>query len=551
FRSCIRASTAALLLATPSGAILEASLGASELFGYAPGELLSVTREELILPDEAMTRALHERDNTGTVLAEVTGLRKDGAQFPVRWQSSRFAGPGGEPLISVAFTDLSDQKRIEHNARLLDYNLQLVLDNSDEGLVLMDTQYQFITFNKAAETAFRLLHGASPHIGENIFSLLGPNDVVQLQSLFRSVLAGKHHEVRRKHNLPDGSIRVFLTIMRPLFKEGVVIGIILNSKDITRKFQAQEALRLSNERFERAAAASYDIIWEHDLLADRLTLTENFSRLLGYKGSLEMASEEYIMRVVHPDDRALVRSLGLAFVEGHDTHLYYPVHRLLKKEGGFIYAEANAVASRDEGGKAYRLTGVTRDITKQHLMERELRESNRRYELAARASFDLVYEVDLETGAVVYNDVITSFYGFGPGELNSVQNNGKLIHPEDRVLMRQALEAAEAAPNNLLQMPLLRLLKKDGTIVYTELISLIVRNEDGRPVKRIGSARDISWRHAMEQELRKSKERFELAANASYDLIWERDFISESFYYNETFTTFYGYSARELQDPDA
>lgn len=484
-------------------------------------------------------------------MAEVTAVRKDGSHLLVRWHSTHFTAASGETLISVAFTDITAQKRIEDNARLLDYNLQLVLDNTDEPLALIDDQFRLITFNKAAETAFQLLHEGHLKNGDNVLEIIAASERSPIQSLFEAVLRGEPQEVLRKHSLPDGSILVYRTRLRPLFKGASAIGIILNAKDVTRKFLAEEALRKSNERFQRAAEASYDIIWEHDMDSDCITFTENFARLLGYSGCTELSSDEFLQQVVHPDDATHVASKAIAFLESTETHLFYPVHRLRKKDGSVIYVEAHAIASRDEQGRAYRLTGVTRDITAQHLMETRLTESNRRYELAAGASIDLVYEVDIASGRVIYNDVINSFYGYGQGELDNVHTTIALVHPDDQPMLRQALAEAEAERKNLLQIPTLRLLKKDGSVVVAELTSLIIRNERGQPVKRIGSVRDISWRYAMEQELRKSKERFELAAGVSYDLIWERDFATQAFYYNDTITSFYGYSAHELMDPDA
>ncbi|RYD89227.1 MAG: PAS domain S-box protein, partial [Sphingobacteriales bacterium] len=392
YRSCFRASAAALMLARPSGEILEVSQGAELLFGYGPGEMLVHRRSTVVPHDELMMRALAQSSASGSIVAEVTAVRKDGSHFIVRCQSNRFVAAGGETLVSVAFADITAQKRIEDTARLLDYNLQLVLDNTDEPLALIDGQFRLITFNKAAVVAFQMLHKGALKNGDDVLESIAPSGRSYIRALFEAVLRGEPQEVLRKHALPDGSVVVYRTRLRPLFKEATAIGIILNAKDVTRKFLAEEALRKSNERFQRAAEASYDIIWEHDMPSNRIMFTESFERLLGYTGCTEWNAEDFLQHVVHPDDAAQVASKAIAFVESTGMHLFYPVHRLRKKDGSFIYVEANAIASRDAAGHAYRLTGVTRDITAQHLMEMRLTESNRRYELAAGASIDLVYE---------------------------------------------------------------------------------------------------------------------------------------------------------------
>lgn len=58
YRSCFRASAAPLMLARPSGEILEVSEGAELLFGYHPGELLQQRRQTVLLQEEAVVQAL-------------------------------------------------------------------------------------------------------------------------------------------------------------------------------------------------------------------------------------------------------------------------------------------------------------------------------------------------------------------------------------------------------------------------------------------------------------------------------------------------------------
>lgn len=56
---------------------------------------------------------------------------------------------------------------------------------------------------------------------------------------------------------------------------------------------------------------------------------------------------------------------------------------------------------------------------------------------------------------------------------------------------------------------------------------------------------DISRYAGVEDELNKSNERYKLATRASYDMIWERDFSRDRYYFSEALLTVYGYDHRQ------
>ncbi|TCZ71807.1 PAS domain-containing protein [Flaviaesturariibacter aridisoli] len=426
------------------------------------------------------------------------------------------------------------------------FSLDDLLFSLDESIAIVDRDLRFAAFNPAAADAFRELHGNELVVGGYLLDLVRPADVGALRHLFAQVLSGQTREIQRSHRLENGRERVYRNLMRPFLRQGAIEGVLVHSRDITGQVAAETALRESNERFRRAANASYDMIWEHDLRTGRISLSDQYCIQLGYTET-EIDAASFSQYILHPDESADLRKKVNAFLKSERTNLFYPIHRLRKSNGEYIYVEAQAIVSRNGHGKPYLLTGVTRDVTQQYLMERKLRESHRRYELAAHASTDLVFEADFQTGKLIHNHIITSVYGFAAGELSVAGKANRLIHPDDRALYeaatRQALDKGQAH----VHVPVLRLLKKNGEIVYTEIKALLVLNAQGQLIKRIGSARDITWRHALEQSLEESRKRFERAAEASFDMIWEADLRTGVIHSSDRFHTHMGYGRDEIR----
>jgi PAS domain S-box-containing protein len=118
--------------------------------------------------------------------------------------------------------------------------------------------------------------------------------------------------------------------------------------------------------------------------------------------------------------------------------------------------------------------------------------------LAAKAA-DLIYRYRLapEPGFEYVSPASTALTGYTPEEHYADPQLGfKLIHPGDRGLLQSIMDGVDAA------RPLvIRWVRKDGAIIWTEQRNRVVRDEEGRPVAIEGIARDVSDRRRTEEAL--------------------------------------------------
>jgi PAS domain S-box-containing protein len=168
---------------------------------------------------------------------------------------------------------------------------------------------------------------------------------------------------------PDGTTIIAQVNIDPLVDEkGKPIGAINVFEDITRRKQAEEALRISEERLRLATEAGKIGIFDQDLQ----THHSYFSPL--YRAITQVQSEnltlpEWLERV-HPDDRALVeKTVRNAIASGEPYHYEYRIHW---PDGSLHWLEVNGIVVQDEQGRSIRLTGALRDITDRKQFEERL-----------------------------------------------------------------------------------------------------------------------------------------------------------------------------------
>lgn len=177
-----------------------------------------------------------------------------------------------------------------------------------------------------------------------------------------------------------------------------------------------------------------------------------------------------------------------------------------------------------------------------------LRDSQLRYELVGAATRDAVYDWDLLTGSVYWNQAVCVEYGYPAAAMNSDYRWWcERIHPDDR---RDILNQIDAflSSHEMRWTGEYRFRKADGTYAYVFDRGYIVRDSDGKPIRIIGAMQDLTARKRAEEALRESEqhfrrgeERLERATRASHVGIWELDLQTTRIWRNEEHDHAFGY----------
>ena len=143
-------------------------------------------------------------------------------------------------------------------------------------------------------------------------------------------------------------------------------------REVEERRKMELALRESEERYALAARGANDGLWDWNLVAGEVYLSERWREMVGVVDrALSLSPEEWFSRV-HLSDLPQLKVDIAAQAAGTRSH-FHSEHRLRHSEGFFIWVLCRGIVVRDAEGRALRIAGSMTDITARKDLEERLR----------------------------------------------------------------------------------------------------------------------------------------------------------------------------------
>ena len=257
-------------------------------------------------------------------------------------------------------------------------------------------------------------------------------------------------------------------------------------------------------------ASGQSIVRSHCWSAD--TGVEPVPNLLGeFSVSTAPWLYEYLNRADYLFVRALDELPAEAAVErdrllswGTQSAAWFPLHVSGQSVGGITLLWRKQAASVPEGeiSPLVVLADVLLSALRRKESEEQLRKSEERFQLVARATNDAVWEWDLATDEVWRNEGAQSLFGYPSGSLLASRARAtERIHPDDRERVNSTFDAVIADGGQFWSGEY-RYLRADGFYVYVSDRAYVQRDLQGKPLRVIGAIVDITARKRAEEEIR-------------------------------------------------
>jgi PAS domain S-box-containing protein len=345
---------------------------ALQLYGYLREEFLQLTIQDITPPEDLpkLEEAIRNLKNTSNsiIVNRSRHLTKQKDLINVELKSSVYKSEGVVNEF-VAVTDITEQIKTELAFEVAQMELirreqrykALVQGGSDlTAIIDMDGIYKFVS-----ESCGPLLGLEPEHLlGKTAFDYIHPEDserVAQTLSQLTEIKRVMIEPFRFRDGF--GHWRWISTAATNLLDDPVISGIVTNSKDITDVINANNELRLSNERYKLVLKAADEAICDWDIINDHVDWGIGFQEIFGY--DLNIYNNNLWSDNIHPDDKDWVLQEVKETLDDPSIHILYSEYRFLKANRKTTVIQYRGIFLRDEKGKAIRAVSAFRDITAQ------------------------------------------------------------------------------------------------------------------------------------------------------------------------------------------
>lgn len=492
-----------ILQLSADGGIEYVSPSCRRIIGYDPTALIGHPSFDFIHPeDHKRIQRARRRVLRGNFLRVTYRLRHaEGHYVWVEAHASMMENADISRSLLVIARDVTERKKIEEQLHLF----RRVVAAANYGILLTDAttnDHPIIYANEAFEHITG--YTSDDILGRNCRFLHG-KDTRQpaLQSLRTLLKEEREGEVLLRNYRKDGTAFWNALRLAPVRNEqGNVTHYVGMLNDVTQEKEAEEALRLSEERFERAIGATNDGLWDWHIPDNKIWLAPRFKALIGYKDNELASSLDTWSALLHPMDRDFVFSAIDANIE--DGIPYDVEYRLKHKDGKYRWFRARGNTYRDEAGHPLRMTGSIHDINARKKAEEALLMSEQRFRRIFEAGPLGMIISDRETRQFLdVNSAICTMLGYTYDEFLSLSLHDITWH-EDYELGKAQIKQLYSGKIDSFQVEK-RYRKKDSTYLWARTTASTVLNDAGEAAYGLAMIEDITKHKAAEDALRRSE----------------------------------------------
>jgi PAS domain S-box-containing protein len=477
------------------GTIRRVNPQAEMMFGYAHDEIIGVRIENLV-PVE-----LRELNRV-----ELTARRKDGSEFPAEIALNHLQTSSRPPVIVVVVRDISEQRRAQEALRLSEERFRHAFEQGPIGVTVLGKDFRMLNANPELCRMF----GYS----QEELSRMSPLDIthpddrdpsVNLMShLFSSDDASIRKLVKRYIRKNGQTMWASLSVSVIRDREGHPVYAISTVEDITERKQAEQTLAKQAALLRMA----HDAIFVSDL-DNRVTFWNRGAEAM-YGWSAEEANGRVAYELLHTrfpssykELRSVLQTQGVW--EGELEHT--------TRDGTTLIVATRWSLQRDEKGTPLSCLEINRDITRRRRAEEQLRSLTERLSLATRTASIGIWDLDLRTDLVVWDDTTFAIFGIPKVVPMSREDFARRVHPEDYpAVQASAQRAIEGKTQDSVEF---RIIRPDGSVRYISTAEGAVLDDHGNVVRLVGTAVDITERKHMEAQIEASKEQMLASARLS------------------------------------
>ncbi|NNU45117.1 ATP-binding protein [Ramlibacter montanisoli] len=282
---------------------------------------------------------------------------------------------------------------------------------------------------------------------------------------------------------------------------------------------AHRMLLSSNEQMFRELSEACPVgIFHTDASAKVIYVNPEGARIFG-REPRDLLGDDWVDSV-HEEDRSEVVSRWHATAAA--GRIFDHTYRVVRRDGRTVHVRVRAQAVRLPGGSTGGYVGSVEDVGEQMVYEAQLRagkeaiqRSEERLHRALEGSGLALWDLDVRTQHVYLSEQWSLMLG-GPHRETRCTTAEllELVPDEDRASVQAALDPVLRGTSSLYVVQH-RVRRRDGTLLWIHSEGGVAQSDpQGRPIRMVGTNRDITQSKRAEQELRIARDAADAANSA-------------------------------------
>jgi PAS domain S-box-containing protein len=353
-----------------------------------------------------------------------------------------------------------------------------------------------------------------------VFELAHPDDQEELRIKYQQVVSGEikaySREFRTRHK--DGSYRWLESRCVGAFDNPLIGGVVINSRDITERKQAEFKLAQREEVFRLAAEAVDGVIFEWDVAKNVVHRSRGVQQALGIASDdMESSTEAWLERIHPRDFIAAKKAINVGLINGRGWTTTY---RIRDANGRYKSILDRALVQRNAAGDPVRVIGCCMDVSEIKRLTDILDETQRTAKIGG-------WEYSYATRELTWTDEMFRIYGTNAKEfpLSWASMLAQCV-PESGEQFREACRRAEAGEGHIdLELEITTLKNQRiwvRVIGHLEMLG-------GRPFRSFGSVQSIQAKKLAQIALENSTGWLKLSMNMANMHAWRWNRAQNSF----------------------
>jgi len=514
-----------------NGHLVEVNKAWLDKIGYCRDEVIGKWFGDFLAPDykECFRKNFSRFKEQGEIQGvEYELVKKDGSQIYVLLDGKLSRDPdGGFGQTNCVWKEITELKKTEKALRDSEFMMRSIFRAAPVGIGVVSNRIIKMVNQRMCEMVG---YAAEELIGKNARFLYPTDEEYEYvgREKYMQIKEKGTGTVETRLKCKDGRIIDVVLSSTPIDLSNLEAGVTFTALDITERKAAEEALRLSEEKFRELVELLPEMIFECDLDGCVTYLSQQGFALFGV-GIEDFEKGVILSDYLIPEDRERAKEDIGRVLRGED--LGSNEYTLMKKDGSPVPVLVHSTAMYKDG-KPVGLRGIVVDMTERKAAEEALRLT----QFSVDHFSDAAYWMGPDGRFIYVNDTACRTLGYSREELLNMTVHD--INPEfPEETWEHYWEKFKRSGSSIIETVHRR---KNGEVFPVEISANYIEFS-GREYN-CAFARDISDRRKAEESLKESEARLKKAQEAAKIGAWDFDVASGMFWGSEEAFRIFGFT---------